>query len=68
MFYKRGCRSVIRESILSLELENIVLGAGSLDREIQDLLYLMFCRTACSLSFEEKMKDFSANHSLTTFC
>lgn len=64
MFYKRGCRSVIRESILSFELESIALGAGSLHREIQDLLYLMFCRTACSLSFEEKI----ANHSLTTFC
>lgn len=34
MFYKRGCKTVIRESILSFDLENIALGAGSLDREI----------------------------------
>lgn len=55
MFYKRGCKSVVRERILSFELENIALGAGIFSREIQDLLYLVFCRTACSLSFEEKM-------------
>lgn len=58
MFYKRGCKIVIRESTLSFELENIALGAGSLDREIRDLLYLMFCRTACSLSFKEKNAKF----------
>lgn len=36
MFHKRGYKSVLRESILSFKLENIALGAGNLNREIQD--------------------------------